>query len=202
MSAVLRTQPDLDRTLAQCRRGMAFRLTMTDQTPSPSVEGLHVALTDAIALFEQIGIGYALCGGIAAMLYGRARYTEDVDFIAQPGYETVLARNAQAMRDHRFEPTATYVLYHDTGVRVDLWKDEHVAGMIDRAVAHQWQGHAVRVVEPHDLVAMKLRADRPQDDYDIGELIKSGIVEVDRLAALVDDAQLTRFKAIAKRVMR
>src|SRR5579864_8401579 len=82
-------------------------------------------LLDAVSLFEELGIGYALIGGIAAMYYGRSRFTEDVDFVAMPGHMEILTAHPAEMEKHHFEPTCAYKLYHQSGVQVDLWKDEH-----------------------------------------------------------------------------
>lgn len=132
---------------------------------------LTKALLDAVRLFEALGIGYALVGGLAAMYYGRARFTEDVDFIATDDHEDKLKANPQTMRQHQFDPTCTWKLYHDSGVQIDLWKDTFVKDMVARASEVTMAGQRVRIVEVHDLVAMKLRANRVQDDYDISEIL-------------------------------
>ena len=82
-------------------------------------------LLDAVSLFEELGIGYALIGGIAAMYYGRARFTEDVDFVAIAGHANIFSAHPAAMEKHHFDPTCTFKPYHQSGVHVDLWKDDH-----------------------------------------------------------------------------
>ena len=77
-------------------------------------------LIDAVSLFEELKIGYALAGGVAAMYYGRARFTEDLEFVAASGHMDVLAANADAMRRHRFDPASTWKLYHESGVDIDM----------------------------------------------------------------------------------
>ena len=86
-------------------------------------------LLDAVRLFNQLKIPYALIGGIAAMVYGRARFTDDVDFAAAAGHESVLAANADTMLTYHFDPNGTWKLYHARGVEIDIWKDEHPAGL-------------------------------------------------------------------------
>ena len=156
-------------------------------------------LLDAVALFEHLGIRYALIGGIAAMYYGRARFTDDVDFVADFLHERVLAENPDSMAAHRFDPSCTYKLYHATGVDIDLWKDEFVHDILDRARDATLAGRVVKIVDPNDLAAMKLRAGRPQDDYDISEMIKAGAVDEVVLKARVTDDQLRRFVDIRSR---
>jgi len=57
----------------------------------------------------------------------------------------------------------------------------------------------VKIVEPNDLVAMKLRAGRPQDDYDISELIRSGMAEVAIVKSRVTSEQFERFVTLQQR---
>ena len=53
--------------------------------------------------------------------------------------------------------------------------------------------------EVHDLVAMKLRAGRIQDDYDISEILKRNRLDLELLQTLVTQEQFARFEAIAAR---
>ena len=46
------------------------------------------------------------------------------------------------------------------------------------------------------------QSDRPQDDYDIAEIVAAQDIDEATLAALVTKAQLRRFRAIAKRAER
>ena len=52
----------------------------------------------------------------------------------------------------------------------------------------------------HDLIAMKLRANRPQDDYDISEIIKKTPLDEALLMQRVTPEQFARFQAIKTRV--
>ncbi|MEM1099338.1 MAG: hypothetical protein AAGH92_11185 [Planctomycetota bacterium] len=81
-----------------------------------------------------------------------------------------------------------------------MWNDKHAAGIVDRAVRRKLGDRFVKVAEPHDLIAMKLRADRPQDDYDIAEILKAQAIEETKLAALTTATQFRRFQKIARRV--
>jgi len=163
-------------------------------------DALQHALIDAVELFRELKIGYALVGGLAAMVYGRARYTEDVDFVAQPDHEATLADHPDAMKRHRFDPSCIYTLYHDSGIQIDLWKDEHAAGIVERRVRRKVGDRFVHVAEPHDLIAMKLRADRPQDDYDISEILRDQAIDHARIKAGVTASQFRRFEAICRRI--
>ena len=61
-------------------------------------------------------------------------------------------------------------------------------------------GRSVQVAEPHDLIAMKLRADRPQDDYDISEILKHAQIDDSIVRERVDEEQYAAYMAIKKRI--
>ena len=164
--------------------------------PNPS---LTQPMLDAVGLFERLGIHYALIGGIAAMYYGRARFTDDVDFVAEFLHEKTLAENPDVMTEFGFDSTCTYKLYHRSGIDIDLWKDEFCDDITARAREVQLAGRLIKIVDPTDLVAMKLRAGRPQDDYDISELVRNGVVDEVSLRGRVTGDQLTRYLDIKSR---
>lgn len=157
-------------------------------------------LTDAVTLFERLGIGYALAGGMAAMFYGRARFTEDVDFVAASHHRELLAASPQVMRDCHFDPACTWKLYHDSGIDIDIWKDEHADDIIRRAVTVKLAGRDVRMAELHDLIAMKLRAGRLQDDFDISEIAKRNAIDTELLQTYATPEQFAHFREIIARV--
>ncbi|MDD4888625.1 MAG: nucleotidyltransferase [Phycisphaerae bacterium] len=193
------TTGQLDAVLARMDYGRAFReaITMTDPQ-RPSTEYAQ-PLLDAVAMFEELGIGYALIGGVAAMYYGRSRSTEDVDFVAATKHAEVLAAHAETMAKHHFDPACSWKLYHQSGVEVDLWKDEHADEIVQRAVTVGMAGRSVLVAEPHDLIAMKLRAGRLQDDYDIGQMLSATAIDENRVRDLVTPEQFAHFLDVKKR---
>lgn len=156
-------------------------------------------LLDAVSLFEELNIGYALIGGVAAMYYGRARFTEDVDFVAVSGHMDVLTAHPAEMEKHHFDPTCAHKLYHQSGVQVDVWKDEHSDAIVQRAHEVQLAGRRVRLIEPHDLIAMKLRAGRLKDDYDVWEIASRIAIDLGRLQSLVSPEEFARFESIRGR---
>lgn len=168
---------------------------MQDKT-DPS---LAKPLLDAVSLFEKLAIRYALVGGIAAMYYGRARFTDDLDFVAEFLHEKTLAAHPEVMTEFGFDPSCTYKLYHNSGIDIDLWKDEFSDDIANRAREVELAGRKVKVADPNDLAAMKLRAGRPQDDYDISELIRSAAIDEGILQGRVTAAQFVRFNDIRSR---
>lgn len=156
-------------------------------------------LLDAVSLFERLGIAYALIGGVAAMFYGRARFTEDIDFVAAADHMAILAANPEVMKEFNFDPTCQFMLYHSSGLRIDLRKDAHVASIIANAREVPLAGRTVRIADAHDLVAMKLRAGRIKDDYDISEIVRSGEIHAAKLRALTSPEEFAQFEAIKLR---
>jgi hypothetical protein len=192
---------DLEQCLALARRGRRARreLLMEDSAHEADLTG---ALLDAVALFEHLHIRFALVGGLAAMYYGRARYTEEVDFITAGDHEAVLREHAHIMREHRFDPSCTWKLYHDSGIQIDLWKDRFVDDMVARAATATLAGRDVPIVDAHDLVAMKLRAQRPQDDYDISEIIKRTPLDDQTVAQRVAADEFDHYTQLKRRSVR
>ena len=170
-----------------------------DQTPK-NENHLEQALLAAVGLFEALHIPYALIGGLAAMVYGKSRFTEDVDFVAQPGHMQTLQSNTGVMQQFGFDPKCTWKLYHQSGIDIDIWKDEHASTIIEHAQPIRLAGTTVAVARAEDLVAMKLRSDRPQDEYDISEILKAGMLDQRQLQAIITDEQAQRLEQIKKRI--
>lgn len=189
----------LESTLSQMDRGRAMRRELLMDAPPRTDTPYAQPLLDAVALFDELGVGYALVGGIASMYYGRARFTEDVDFVAAAGHIDVLAAHREALERHHFDSNCTYTLYHRSGVQVDLWKDAFADQIVARATEVQLAGRLVRLADPHDLIAMKLRANRLKDDYDIGQILLATPIDEKRLAGLVTEEQFAHFQEIKKR---
>jgi len=192
------TARDLGDCIGQIARSRTARARLLMER-EPADTDLTAALLDAAAMFDELGVAFAVVGGLAAMVHGRARFTEDVDLVAVTGHEAVLAGNAEAMRRHRFDPTCTWKLYHESGAAVDICKDEHADGIVERAGRAELRGRRLPVAEPHDLIAMKLRAGRPQDDYDISEIFKRNVIDDDRVRGLVDAEQFAAYQRVKAR---
>lgn len=165
----------------------------------PLESQLLAPLLDAVDLFNRLNITYALIGGIAAMVYGRSRFTEDVDFVATAQHQTILAANPAVMKQFHFDPTSTWKLYHDSGVEIDIWKDDFSPVIAERAREITLAGRQVRIADVNDLIAMKLRAGRFQDDYDISEIIRATPIDASTLQNLVTAAEFEHFNQIKTR---
>ena len=189
---------DLDACLTKMDRGRIYTRTVRME-PHQAFEGYAQPLRDAVALFEKLGLRYALAGGLAAMLYGRARFTEDVDFVLVGGHLEVFAAHRAELERHHFDPHCTYMLHHTSGVQIDIWKDEHADAIVARARPIQWAGQQIQVADPHDLIAMKLRAGRFQDDYDVSEILRHTAIDHETVRRLVTPEQFEHYGSIRRR---
>jgi Nucleotidyl transferase AbiEii toxin, Type IV TA system len=159
--------------------------------PSPA-SPIGELLAAVRAALEPLGIRWYLFGAQAAILYGAARLTADVDITLDPGphpVEDVLA----ALEARRFAPrvdnavafvTETRVLpmvHGPTRIPVDLV----LAGpgpeerFLQHAEVRLVDGVPVPVAAPDDLVVMKVLAGRPQDLEDVVAIIAAQGPRVD-----------------------
>lgn len=142
-------------------------------------------LADLARAFEALGVKWYLFGAQAAIVYGVARLTADVDVTVQapPGMAT--ADWMAVVEGHGFEPrfadpafvAATRVLplvHRATQLPLDVviagpgLEDEFMT----RAVQREVDGVAVPVVDVSDLVVLKVLAARPKDEEDVTMLVR------------------------------
>ena len=190
---------NLGMCLHRMSRGAAFRKALVMNSSPEPVPYLQ-PLLDAVDLFEALNLGYALIGGVASMYYGRARFTEDLDFVAVSGHMDVLVKHPETMKQFHFDPRSTWKLYHESGVEADVWKDEHSDAIIARSREVEVAGRRIRIADPHDLIAMKLRAGRLQDDYDISEIVRHQSIEDGRIESEVTEEQFRHFLEVKRRI--
>jgi hypothetical protein len=134
-------------------------------------------------VFDARSIRYALIGGLAFMLRGRPRYTQDVDFlvdvpqIALPALlDDLVERGFSLDRTAVIQQyTREYVASFPFGrVRIDWLKP--VLPLYSRTLAEaeplEWTGgYMVRVATAEGLILTKMVAFRPQDQVDIETLL-------------------------------
>jgi hypothetical protein len=101
--AMLPTNAKLGPTLQRMEQGRALNGALLMNGKPENWVPYAQPLLDAVALFGELKVGYALIGGIAAMYYGRARFTEDVDFVAVAGHAEKFAASSPIMEKHHFE---------------------------------------------------------------------------------------------------
>jgi len=141
--------------------------------------------------FSARSIHYAVVGGLATVMRGRPRFTQDVDVLLDvpqvvlPGLFEELARLGF---DFDMDTVIReYVREHMTAfrfgsVRIDWLKP--VLPLYERTLADassvMWtEGHLVRVASAEGLILTKMVAFRPQDQVDIQTLLIANRDEID-----------------------
>ncbi|MFM8634644.1 MAG: nucleotidyl transferase AbiEii/AbiGii toxin family protein [Planctomycetia bacterium] len=142
-------------------------------------------------VFEARGVRYALLGGLATMLRGRPRFTQDIDIlldvpqIALPGLLDELVDRGFLM--DRDTVIRQFVQEHMTSFRFGVVRIDWLrpvlplyAHALAAATSFQWtEGHHLRVLTPEGLIVTKLVAFRPQDQEDIRTLLAANRDEID-----------------------
>lgn len=160
--------------------------------PHDSLAGDLVAAVEILGeVFENRGVRYALLGGLATMLRGRPRFTQDVDVLlevpqlALPGLLDELVDRGFSL--DRETVIWQFVEQHMTAfrygvVRIDWLKPvlPLYAHALAAATKLPWgDKHALRVLTPEGLIVTKLVAFRPQDQEDIRTLLAANADEID-----------------------
>ncbi len=160
--------------------------------PPDSLAGDLVAAVEILGeVFENRGVRYALLGGLATMLRGRPRFTQDVDVLlevpqlALPGLLDELVDRGFSL--DRETVIRQFVEQHMTAfrygvVRIDWLKPvlPLYAHALAAATPLPWgEKHALRVLTPEGLIVTKLVAFRPQDQEDIRTLLAANADEID-----------------------
>ena len=142
-------------------------------------------LADLGAALSAVQVEWFLFGAQAAILYGVARLTADVDVTARVPARLSNLAVVEAMGPRgfrvRFDDLALVeqhrvlpFLHAATGLPVDVvlagpgLEDEFFA----RAVLHDIDGVPVPVADVGDLIVMKVLADRPKDIEDVVTLLR------------------------------
>ncbi len=132
--------------------------------------------------FAAKAIRYAIVGGLATVMRGRPRFTQDVDVLLDvpqlvlPGLLEELARLGftfdmatvirQYVRDH-------ITAFQFGSVRIDWLKPVlplYTRTLADASTLTWTEGHLLRVASPEGLILTKMVAFRPQDQADIETL--------------------------------
>ena len=159
--------------------------------PTESLAGDLVTAVETLSeVFVERGIEYALLGGIATMLRGRPRFTQDVDIllsvpqVALPGLLDELIRRGFSLDADTV--IREFVQHHMTAfrfgvVRIDWLKPvlPLYAHALAAATSIPWTaGHSLRVLAAEGLIITKMVAFRPKDQEDIRTLIAANAAEL------------------------
>jgi len=150
---------------------------------------LSKAIEDIIALFDSLGVAYAIMGGIAVRVYGIPRATYDVDFTAAID-RAALGGLFQRVEDLGYTVPESYkqgwidqvggmplvkfrLFLEGRGVDVDVFlsESEYQAAVLSRRRWARLNGIEAWLVSPEDLILLKLLAYRPRDIADVGDVL-------------------------------
>lgn len=126
-----------------------------------------------IEILEKLNIRYLVTGGMAVVVWGKPRFTADIDLVVEltseilPRLQTSLEQFCEkGMIDFHMMQQALKAcgefnyIDADSDVKVDFW----VAGnttfdriRFDRRIRREIAGHSLWFISPEDLVLMKLK---------------------------------------------
>ena len=123
------------------------------------------AAVKSAAQLNDLGIRYALAGGLAVGAHGYIRATSDVDFLV--GEEAF---------EHR-GPLVAFkagVPIEVDGVRIDYLSPVSLGPHLEEVLDHPLMNEGLAIVPIEVLIYMKLAAKRRRDLVDVIELVKAG----------------------------
>lgn len=142
-------------------------------------------LLRAIDALNAQGVSYALCGGLAVVIHGYVRLTDDIDMLI-PQAELARAKEALKLAGFGFVnpvplqfqnktfPVAIHRVVRFEGEEhlvVDLIEvDEPLREIWNGREPFEWEGRKIHVVSRAGLLQMKRNAGRAQDVADIEHL--------------------------------
>ncbi|MFY9574283.1 MAG: hypothetical protein WAV20_23015 [Blastocatellia bacterium] len=127
--------------------------------------GVRDAAIKGAAQLNDLGIRYALAGGLAVGAHGYIRATVDVDFL---------------VGEEAFEHQGSLVAFKAgvpievDGVRIDYLSPVSLGPQLEEVLDHPLLNEGLAIVPIEVLVYMKLAARRRRDLVDVVELLKAG----------------------------
>jgi hypothetical protein len=123
------------------------------------------AAIKSAAQLNDLGIRYALAGGLAVGAHGYVRATTDVDFL---------------VGEEAFEHQGSLVAFKAgvpievDGVRIDYLSPASLGPQLEEVLDHPLMTEGLAIVPIQVLIYMKLAARRRRDTVDVIELVKAG----------------------------
>jgi predicted nucleotidyltransferase len=150
-------------------------------------------LRDLVEVLEQHAVDHVFIGGLASLIYGRPRATQDLDVLVAP-LDARPVLEALERRGYVTDERAPHWLFKASGngAEIDIifqavgemYLDD---GMLDRSRSAYVHETPVRIVGPEDLLVMKALAHRehsPRHWFDALALIANGELDWDIVADL------------------
>ncbi|MBA4336618.1 hypothetical protein C0416_02480 [bacterium] len=130
-------------------------------------------LKNIVRIFDQLKLTYSVTGGMAVLIWGRPRFTADIDIVIEIGPSDVkgLVKALMDLNKSGYidEDTANEIVRRGgefnfidgtTGIKVDFWvsdNGEFDLSRLKRRVAKEILGQKVYFVSPEDLILSKLK---------------------------------------------
>jgi Nucleotidyl transferase of unknown function (DUF2204) len=138
---------------------------------------LAAALAELSGVLQESGTPFMIIGGIAVLIWGEPRATQDVDVTVSvpedriPEFVDAMSRRVTVLPANPTEfVLETHVLPVVTskGVHVDvIWAGlPYEENAIERAIVRELGGVPIRVCTPEDLILHKLASVRPRSPAD------------------------------------
>lgn len=147
-----------------------------------SQKRIQKAFVEVVSFFQKRRLPYLVVGALAVSIWGRSRATADLDFQLHVANLEDLAKQFPAKWNEDKKWRIYNPLVHRvqkrflvSGIVVDIMlpRDEFDMGLLPRRVRKRIWNKSVLVVDPEDLIVMKMKAGRPRDFDDA-----TGIIEL------------------------
>ncbi|MEX2144903.1 MAG: DUF6036 family nucleotidyltransferase [Candidatus Spechtbacterales bacterium] len=129
-------------------------------------------LVDIAKIFERLNMKYMVTGGLAVVVWGRPRYTADIDTVVEMDSKDVdkLAKALRELGEHGYisEDAMRDAIRNDgefnfvdgeTGMKVDFWIARNTPfdkSRLARRMSKDINGQKVYFTSPEDLILIKL----------------------------------------------
>jgi len=156
---------------------MRFNVSAFKMVP----EGVKGAARHVSDFLESRGVPHAVIGGMAVSAYSPPRMTEDVDFlvpesalsiIQEMGPTSALAESVDGVTLQVGDVTVDFIFMPEDMPEETLEGGPKIDG--------------IPVLRPEALMLMKMHAPRIKDNADVIEMIKAGLIDMDRLRKYVE----------------
>jgi len=152
---------------------------------------LEDALRSVVSVLEEQKLPYMLIGGMANLIWGEPRTTQDIDVTVRVEPSALVDTVAQLSQIFRALPKDPQAFVKQTrvlpivtanGIRVDLIFAElpYQEAAIRRARPISFGGIVVQVCSPEDLIIHKIISERPKDLDDVRGIIRTQRARLDR----------------------
>ena len=162
-------------------------------------------LTKITGILDKLKIPYIITGGMAVSVWGRTRYTADIDIVVELLEKNInlLAKellnvdkdvyvSEEAMREALEKKGEFNFIHPQSRLKVDFWvvKDNFNKQEIKRAITKEIEGEKVNFVSPEDLILSKLLwyqlSESTRQMEDIESVLRISKVDMDYIKKIAE----------------